>query len=490
MGDWLQMAVSTYFKRRVSLKKQFFIFGLLSLILSMVLSVVFLGITNTVILEPLKNLADIEGFVETNKKDVLSTNFKAQMDAEIKKYIKEKASYWVVLNDHGILYSASEENLNKEIKLENKLYSEKVVDKNTNEEYRIIYKPIILDGKLKGGFVLKCKNKLILNIRLALDLAEKNELDSITNLFMLIPSLLMPPIIVVLLISFMLFKNINEPLEKIISWSEKIKNNDLNFKVDSSYNNEFRYVMEAFEDMRAALESSLKTQWLMTKQRKDMILSLTHDIKTPITIICGHLELITGEYSNINEESKKKSLDIIMNNANRIKKLINELNEVWDLEKPDFLLNIQNINLLEFLNEVQDNFCYTCNEKKVRFDISHNFNKETCFKFDAFRIEEVLENLVSNSLRFTDEGGSITIECKLKKEELIFKIADTGRGFEEECINDIFERFYKGKSAENGNSNCGLGMYICKLIVDKHKGYIKAYNNDKGGAVVEFSCGA
>lgn len=170
---------------------------------------------NSMELEPLKKVADIEGFVETNKKDVLSINFKAQMDAEIKKHIKEKVSYWVVLSDHGILYSASEENLNKEIKLENRAYSEKVVDKNTNEEYRIIYKPIILDGKLKGGFVLKCKNKLILNIRPALDLAEKNELDSMSNLFMLIPSLLTPSIIVVLLVSFMLFKNINEPLEEM-----------------------------------------------------------------------------------------------------------------------------------------------------------------------------------------------------------------------------------------------------------------------------------
>ncbi|MBU3183378.1 sensor histidine kinase [Clostridium estertheticum] len=484
------MAMITYIKRNMSLKKQFFIFCILSIVLSFILTLVFVSIIG-ITLAPLRSVVSIEEFAETNKDKLLKKSFKVQIDKKfkdemLKNEIGNSVNYWIILKDKTILYSYINQALPKNTEIQPIQYSKKLFDEKNSETNRLILKPLVFNGEVKGALVLKCENRFIFNIKFISKLIERSMADSFVNFLILLPAVLFSPIIIILVLSLLFAKGISEPLKQIIIWSEKIKNNDLDFKVDVSYKNEIGRVMEGFEDMRAALENSLKEQWVMAKARKDMILSLTHDIKTPITVICGHLELITGPYPNITEEYKEKSLTIITNNANRVKTLINELNEVWDLEKPDFLLSRKDINLVEFLGEIEDEFFYICNEKSINFSIRHSFNEEECSNFDAFRIEEILENLISNSLRFTNEKGYISIKCLRKDEGLIFQISDSGRGFDEKYINTIFERFYKGQSSENEKNNCGLGLYICKLIVEKHNGWIKAYNNIGCGAIVEF----
>lgn len=475
------MALITRLKKNLSLKKQFFIFCVISIILSLIVSTILI-ITTILIFSPMKAVASIEEFAETNKEKLLNKDFKVEMDRNFQERMnKSSDSYWVILKDKSIIYSSISREIPKELNMEATKYSKKAAE---DKNYRVIFKPITLNGELKGALVLKCKNRLIFNIKFINNLLEANNWELVFNFFILLPILLISPIIIILIFSILFAKSITNPLKEIILWSENIKNNNLNFEVDMSYNNEMGKVMRAFEEMRGTLESSLKAQWRMTKERKEMVLSLTHDIKTPITVICGHLELITGNYSNVNEEDKKKSLDVIMSNANRVKTLVNELNEVWDLEKPEFRLNRNNVNLVEFLDEIEDKFSYICSEKNINFSVSHPFNGEEYFNFDAFRIEEILENLISNSLRFTKESDSVKIECSKKDDNLMFKVSDSGQGFDEEDINKVFERFYKEPNTTTQKHNCGLGLYICKLIVQKHNGWIKAYNNS--GAVVQF----
>lgn len=105
--------------------------------------------------------------------------------------------------------------------------------------------------------------------------------------------------------SLLFARGINKPLKELINASETIKHGRLDFAINTSYNNEIGQVLKSFEDMRKTLQDSLKKQWTMEEQRKDMILSLTHNIKTPVTIINGHLELISSYEQSLTSNQKK-----------------------------------------------------------------------------------------------------------------------------------------------------------------------------------------
>ncbi|OAJ74196.1 hypothetical protein AYJ08_10210 [Brevibacillus sp. SKDU10] len=307
-------------------------------------------------------------------------------------------------------------------------------------------------------------------------------------IFLFFPIVLLTPILTIAILSYQFSKGITDPLKEIINASSMISNNELDFSIDTSYNNEMGQALKAFENMRSALESSLKTQWSMTEQRKDMILALTHDIKPPITIICGHIELLTGSYSSITEEQKDKSLQTIGTHAQRVKRFIQELNEVWDLERPEFVLQKKQVNLAEFLAEIEDKFSYLCKQKEVVFSVTHSLDAGCRGSFDPFRIGEVIENIVSNAIKHTSSGDRIRLEAFLTDESLTMKITDLGAGFESQELSTIFTKYYKGSNSGMHKSSVGLGLYICQLIVEKHEGAIKAYNhNESGGAVIEFT---
>lgn len=306
-----------------------------------------------------------------------------------------------------------------------------------------------------------------------------------SNLFIIIIIALIN-FIVLVLFSLIFSSGFKKSFKEIIAISNKIRNGRLDFAVDSSYKNELGDVLLALDEMRIALDDSLKTQWLMAEQRKDMILSLTHDIKTPITIIYGHLELLSGNYHNISDAQKESYIKILLNNAEKVKTLINQLNEVWDLERPNLSLNLQEVNLSEFISYLEDNFSCLCNEKNIKFILSHSFADDDYCKFDAFRIEETLLNLISNSLKHTTKDDKILIESFFDNNSLTFKVSDTGMGFKD-TTDIIFNKHYKGNEDIIYKNSSGLGLYICKLIVEKHNGSIRAYNNNTGGATVEFS---
>lgn len=126
--------------------------------------------------------------------------------------------------------------------------------------------------------------------------------------------------------------------------------------------------------------------------------------------------------------------------------------------------------------------------KKVKFvcNIQDLRSSNDLIKMDTYVLSEILDNLVSNSLRFTKEDGRITLNLKLNSDKVIFSVCDTGCGFSRKDLENVFKKFYEGdesRSKEKGHS--GLGLYIVKTLVDKLGGAVEVKNNDEGGAQVK-----
>lgn len=331
------------------------------------------------------------------------------------------------------------------------------------------------------------KGAIVLNYSLTSKQKTRN------NLFVLLHnSLIFSPFIFIIIFTLIyakkLSKNINEPVNILLEASEKIKNKDLDFTIKYKENNEFTKLCNAFEDMRTNLKDSLITQWDLEEKRRENIESIAHDLKTPLTIVNTYSEALADGV--VKEEKLKDYIEVIKRNNERALILLNDMNKLSNIENPSFVLEPIEVNIVEFLKLKQDDYELLCEEKSINFkmDIWDLREKSFVAKFDIHALEQVLDNCISNSIRYTEKGESIELNILCRDEEIEFSIIDTGRGFSNEDLKNIFNKFYKrDKSRSFTDGHSGLGMYISKTIVEKHGGSIEALNNEPKGAIIKFN---
>ncbi len=300
---------------------------------------------------------------------------------------------------------------------------------------------------------------------------------------------LITPFVYFILFTFIfvrrLSKEINAPLKQLMNATAYIRNRDLDFTIAPFEKIvEIQYLTESFEDMRNALQQSLEREWKLEKARKDMVAALAHDIRTPLTIIHGHIEGL--------EEAKKKDIDrfdrylhVIKMNVQRAVKLVHDLNQTAVLEHDQFRLSKSAFDLVAFLDEKAREYTLMCKSRNVDFKsgIQDNRKRKDHMIADADRLSQVLDNVIANSIRFAEEG-SIRFEVAITDTMLSLKITDDGPGFKNGEDAIVFTSFYQGNSGNRGNGHAGLGLYIAKSIIEKHGGSIQAGNNGEKGAVI------
>lgn len=266
--------------------------------------------------------------------------------------------------------------------------------------------------------------------------------------------------------------------------ADKISNGDFDFKVHGLKRLEFIRIQDSFNAMICALKEMINSLSKSEDERKIMVSSIAHDIRTPITVIQGQMDLINDLKKNRNIDITPH-LDIIRRNCNRMSMLTENLSLLYKVEKPDFLMNIRKVDLKKMLNEKKQEIRTMVYYKNVKIIFDVNLS-QSYYYIDEAMILRVIDNLLYNSLRFTKDGK---IELKVREEmtgekcQLHFKLMDTGSGFREKDPSALFQAFYQNEQNKN---HFGLGLYIAKKIVGNFDGKIWAYNNEMGGATVEF----
>ncbi|MER2260816.1 MAG: HAMP domain-containing sensor histidine kinase [Psychrobacillus sp.] len=308
-----------------------------------------------------------------------------------------------------------------------------------------------------------------------------------------IPLILFTPFFYIILFTVIFVRRfsreIKSPLEQLTVATTLVQKKDLNFEINHFEKiKEIKLLIKAFDNMRLELGDSLQREWKLQKERKEAIAALAHDLRTPLTIIQGHVEGL--------EEAKKKDIDrfdryliVIKTNIQRAVKLVNDLNQTSLLEDDFFQLDKKDFNPVTFLHGKIEEYGYWCRKEQIMFtsDIQDKRIRNTDFFGDSDRISQVLDNLFTNSLRFVQQG-EISLEALITDEYLHIQLADNGPGFEIGKEAKVFQSFYQGITGESRrNGHAGLGLYIAKTIIDKHEGTIKAHNMEEGGAIVSIN---
>ncbi len=228
-----------------------------------------------------------------------------------------------------------------------------------------------------------------------------------------------------------------------------------------------RKLEKAYRELKDAQEELIKAERLSAIGKFSSL--ILHDVRNPLSILKGYAEMILLHPDDVSRV--KKSAERIVNEANRVNSLINEL---LDFSRGDIRLNISIVHLNEFIEsiirEISDRF------RSQKIDIATNIKFSGPVMLDADRMYRVLMNLADNSRKAMPNGGTFSIEID-KRENLIIKVSDTGVGMSEEVKKHIFEPFFS-YSAVGGT---GLGMAIVKSIVEAHKGTVRVESErDKG----------
>jgi PAS domain S-box-containing protein len=211
-------------------------------------------------------------------------------------------------------------------------------------------------------------------------------------------------------------------------------------------------------------------------QKDRFIGQLGHDLKTPLSILINILPMI---YEAIDNQEAKEDCEIALRNVNYIKHLVVETLQIAELSSPNIVLDRKPVNLKTLISDVIKDNEPISKEKNIR--VINLIFDDILLSLDELKIKEVLYNLLNNALNFTSDGGTITFDTRDSGDNTItVEVRDDGIGMTPEQINKVFTDFYKADISRHNLGGSGLGLGICKRIIEKHSGRMWAESEGKG----------
>jgi signal transduction histidine kinase len=265
---------------------------------------------------------------------------------------------------------------------------------------------------------------------------------------------------------------------------QNFKNGRLSTRLKES-SGEMGMVSSTFNEMASTIEKNINNLQSVDSLRKELITNISHDLRTPIASIQGFAELLQEKGQTLSVPEKTEYLDIVLNNIERLKKLVNDLFELSKLESQSVQLKMEALSLPELAHDIAGKYRLIAMEKGVSINtiLSRNL---PLVNADIGMIDRVLQNLIDNALKFCEKGDVINIELDQQNPESIeIRIGDTGSGISQEDLPMIFDRYYKGRG-DDKRTGSGLGLAITRKIVELHGSSIEVKSKLDEGTVFSF----
>ncbi len=302
---------------------------------------------------------------------------------------------------------------------------------------------------------------------------------------MIVQGLLIVDIAVFVTVMLSIRKSLN-PLHMLTNTIGRVRAGFYGEKIEYTANDEIGDLAEAINSMSGTIEKK-EEEAKKTEIAKDEFLAMiTHELKTPLVPIQGYSDMLLGEHLGPLSENQKDRLRVIRSSAASLLQLISDLLDVQKLELGHLRIKKSNNDLKETIETTITSMQPAVVTNQVK--LTHNLNHSIYANYDNERIMQVLTNLIKNSLKATlPKIGKIEISVEEDPKEIIVSVKDNGKGIPDGMIDNIFKKFYQvdtSSTRESGGS--GLGLSICKGIVEAHGGEIWAQSKVNEGSMFSF----
>ena len=271
-------------------------------------------------------------------------------------------------------------------------------------------------------------------------------------------------------------KKLREPITQLQNGVERIQEDNLDFHIEYDGDDELGRLCCSMEKMRRELRQKHKALWESLEQRKLLNASVSHDLRTPITVLKGYLDYLEKNIpqDKLTEDMLLDTVSSMQGAVNRLELYVESVRDIEKIENIEIEKRSENVKLL--LNELRSNVRQLAGNKEIIISNDIAVDKIQIDKGVFFRI---LENLLQNALRYAEKQVSINLSHK--KDFLILTVKDDGKGFSAADLEKATTVFY---SNDKEKQHFGIGLSVCKILCEKHGGLLYVGNQKEKGACV------
>ncbi|MBN7575533.1 sensor histidine kinase [Clostridium sp. 2-1] len=284
-------------------------------------------------------------------------------------------------------------------------------------------------------------------------------------------------------------RRITKPIKKLEEITEEISNGNFDINIDVNSDDEIGDLAKRFKMMVKKIEEQIEIirgdrDMLKELQAQNKIFfdNVTHELKTPITVIMGYAQAIQDNEIT-NKKLFDKSIAYIFNESKRLNNMVVELLELSKTSSTNFSYHFENVDISELIRMTTDEM--KIKGKKYNINICCSVMDNLLLKGDRERLKEVLINLIDNSIKYGKVNSKVEVSAYKESNTILIRVKDEGEGISEENIEKLFEPFYRAsKKISRELGSAGLGLTIVKSIIEKHGGNIEVKSKINEGTEV------
>ncbi|MBE6842951.1 MAG: HAMP domain-containing histidine kinase [Ruminococcus sp.] len=265
-------------------------------------------------------------------------------------------------------------------------------------------------------------------------------------------------VVISLILSFIISNSISKPILKITKASKKLANGEYNVQFDGGSLIETQQLAQSLNYASAEISK-------IDELQRDLIANVSHDLRTPLTMIKAYAEMIR-DLSGERKEKREEHLKIIIDETDRLALLVNDMLDLSKLEKGEQPLNYTTFDINSKLHDIIER--YKGISKVMGYKINFTDNTPVLVKCDIVKIEQVIYNLVNNAINYTGDDKQVYITQTIEDDYVKITVTDTGKGISEDNIHQIFDKYYRCEKTKREVIGTGLGLSIVKAILKKH----------------------
>ncbi len=265
-------------------------------------------------------------------------------------------------------------------------------------------------------------------------------------------------IVIGITIAFFMSRRISEPITRITKSAEQLVAGHYDIKFEGQGYLEI-------QQLASTLTYASQEISRVDSMQKDLIANVSHDIRTPLTMLKAYAEMIR-DISGNNPKKRNEHLDIIIEETDRLALLVNDILDLSKLEAGKQNLNYSEFSITELMKDIIAR--YDGISKKSGYNIHFTSDSDRTVKCDIIKIQQVIYNLINNAINYTGEDKAVYVRQINKPKSIRIEVSDTGPGITQEDINLIFDKYYRSENHKREVVGTGLGLSIVKAILKKH----------------------